>query len=101
MPNYATHRMNLAIAERYGVPQTREGPTVAGSEPVTAPDQHKPINRTALRIGAVTTIIAIVLMVAVGNHHGRVENYIGYTIAGIIALVMIGDEVLRRTGLRR
>ena len=93
--------MNATTAESYGGPQTREGPTVAGSEPVTAPDQHKPINRNALRLGAVMTIVVTVLMVAFGNHHGRVENYIGYAIAGIIALVMIGDEVLRRTGLRR
>ncbi|GAA2513786.1 hypothetical protein [Pilimelia columellifera] len=73
---------------------------MAGSEPVTAPDQHKPINRRALRAGGFMSIVVLVLMAAFGNHTGRVENYISYSIAGIIALVMILDEALRRRGLR-
>lgn len=67
---------------------------------MTSPDQHKPINRRAARIGAIATIIAIVAMAAFGNHEGRVEEFFSYGIAGLLALVLIGDEVLRRAGLR-
>ena len=73
---------------------------VAGSEPVTSPDQHKPINRKAARIGAILTIIAIVAMAAFGNHEGRVEEVFSYGIAALLALVLIVDAVLHRAGLR-
>jgi len=74
---------------------------VAGSEPVTSPDQHKPGNRRAARIGAVITIVAIVLMGAFGNHQGRVEEIFSYLTAALLAAVLIGDVALRRIGLRR
>jgi Protein of unknown function (DUF2631) len=73
---------------------------VAGSEPVTSPDQHKPGNRRAARIGGVVTIVVIVLMAAFGNHQGRTEELFSYGVAALIAAIMIGDEVLRRAGLR-
>ena len=73
---------------------------MAGSEPVTAPDQHKPGHRKAARIGAVLTIVAIVLMAAFGNHEGRVEEYISYAVAALLAAILIGDVALRRAGLR-
>jgi hypothetical protein len=68
---------------------------------VTSPDQHKPGGRRAARIGAVLTIVAIVLMAAFGNHEGRVEEIFSYGIAALIAAILIGDEALRRAGLRR
>jgi hypothetical protein len=69
---------------------------------VTSPDQHKPgISRRAARVGAVLTIIAIVTMAAFGNHQGRVEEFFSYGVAALIAAVLIGDEALRRTGLRK
>jgi hypothetical protein len=67
---------------------------------VTSPDQHKPGNRRAARIGAVITIVAIVLMAAFGNHQGRVEEFISYGVAALLAAILIGDEALRRRGLR-
>jgi hypothetical protein len=74
---------------------------VAGSEPVTSPDQHKPGNRRGARIGAVSTIVAIVLMGTFGNHEGNVEVIFSYLVAGLIAAVLIGDVALRRIGLRK
>jgi hypothetical protein len=74
---------------------------VAGSEPVTSPDQHEPGNRRGARIGAVITIVAIVLMATFGNHGGNVEVIFSYLVAGLIAAVLIGDVALRRIGLRK
>lgn len=78
----------------------REGPNVAGDEPVTAPDQHKPTNMKAARIGAVITIIALVAMALFGNHEGNVENIWLFGLAGLIAAILVGDWVLRKNGLR-
>jgi hypothetical protein len=72
---------------------------VAGSEPVTAPDQHKPGHRRAGRIGAVLTALALLAMLC-GNHQGNVENIFLITGAAILLLIVIGDVVLRRNGLR-
>jgi len=74
---------------------------VAGSEPVTSPDQHKPGNRRGARIGAVITIVAIVLMGTFGNHEGNVEVIFAYLVAGLLAAILIGDVALRRVGLRK
>jgi hypothetical protein len=74
---------------------------VAGSEPVTSPDQHKPGNRRGARIGAVITIVSIVLMGTFGNHEGNVELIFSYLVAGAIAAILIGDVALRRIGLRK
>lgn len=73
---------------------------MAGSEPVTSPDQHKPGNRKAARIGAVLSIVIIVLMAAFGNHQGRVEELFAYGVAALLAAILIIDEALRRAGLR-
>lgn len=82
----------------------REGPNVAADEPVTSPDQHKPTNPKAARIGGIFTIFALVAMALFGNHNasggGDVENAWLFTIAGVIAAILIGDWVLRRNGLR-
>jgi hypothetical protein len=67
---------------------------------VTSPDQHKPGHRRAARIGAVITIVVIVLMAAFGNHEGRVEEFISYAIAALLAAMLILDVALRRAGLR-
>jgi len=72
---------------------------VAGSEPVTSPDQHKPGNRRAGRIGAVVSAL-ILLSLIIGNHEGNTENVWLVVLAlGLLAIV-IGDAVLRRNGLR-
>ncbi|GAB3160636.1 hypothetical protein GCM10027290_66900 [Micromonospora sonneratiae] len=72
---------------------------MAGSEPVTSPDQRKPGNRKAGQIGAVVTA-ALLLLMMIGNHEGNVENIwlIGLAV-GLLGIVL-GDIVLRRNGLR-
>jgi hypothetical protein len=72
---------------------------VAGDEPVTSPDQHKPANMKLLRIGAVVTA-AILLVMVLGNHQGRIEDIFLVAMAGGLILMLIIDWVLRRNGLR-
>ena len=72
---------------------------MADSEPVVAPDQLKPGNRKAGRILGVLTIVALVAC-TFGNHEGNIENIFLYVMAASIAVVLIGDVVLRRAGLR-
>ncbi|MEH1128804.1 DUF2631 domain-containing protein [Micromonospora sp. CPCC 206061] len=72
---------------------------MAGSEPVTSPDQRKPGHRKAGRIGAVVTILALLSMLA-GNHTGRTEDIFLIIIAAGIAAILVGDVILRRNGLR-
>ena len=72
---------------------------MAGDEPVTSPDQHKPANMKMLRTGAVVTAVILVLMV-MGNHDGRIEDIFLVVVAGGLVLMLIIDWVLRRNGLR-
>ncbi|MCP3782608.1 MULTISPECIES: DUF2631 domain-containing protein [Micromonospora] len=73
---------------------------MAGSEPVTAPDQHKPGHRRSGRIGAVLSAAVLVLMALCGNHEGNVENIWLFGLAALLLAIVIGDAVLRRNGLR-
>ncbi|KOX14335.1 DUF2631 domain-containing protein [Micromonospora sp. NPDC000316] len=72
---------------------------MAGSEPVTSPDQHKPGHRKSGRIGAVVTALALLAMIC-GNHEGRVEDIWLVGLAALLLIIVIGDAVLRRNGLR-
>jgi hypothetical protein len=72
---------------------------VAGNEPVTSPDQRKPGHRKAGRIGAVVSIVALLLM-TIGNHEGRTEDLWLVGVAAGLAVALIFDTVLRRNGLR-
>ncbi|MEU5939279.1 DUF2631 domain-containing protein [Micromonospora sp. NPDC047548] len=72
---------------------------MAGSEPVTAPDQHKPGHRKAGRIGAVLSALALLAMLC-GNHEGRVEDIWLIGLALLLLAIVVGDVVLRRNGLR-
>ncbi|GAB3801435.1 DUF2631 domain-containing protein [Micromonospora zhanjiangensis] len=72
---------------------------MAGSEPVTSPDQHKPGHRKAGRIGAVVSAGMLLLMLC-GNHRGNVENIWLIGIAVALLVIVIGDVILRRNGLR-
>lgn len=73
---------------------------MAGDEPVTSPDQHRPIiSRRLARFGAVVTIAVLLLMV-VGNHDGNVENIFLIGIAALIFVMLVVDVVLRRSGLK-
>jgi hypothetical protein len=77
---------------------------VAGSEPVTSPDQRKPGHRRAGRIAGVISILVLVAM-AFGNHDdadsGFAEDLWLFATAGLLAAILIGDAVLRRNGLRQ
>jgi hypothetical protein len=72
---------------------------VAGNEPVTSPDQRKPVNLRRVRTAAVVSAILVALML-IGNHKGRVELVWLGAIAGGMVLLLIIDWVLRRNGLR-
>jgi hypothetical protein len=73
---------------------------VAGDEPVTSPDQHRPtVSKRLVRFGAVFTILALLAM-TIGNHGGNVENIFLIGIAALIALMLVIDFILRRSGLR-
>lgn len=73
---------------------------MAGSEPVTSPDQHKPGNRKAGRIGAILSAAALVAMMFNNNEvSGTAKLWLGGIAAFLVAAV-IGDAVLRRNGLR-
>ena len=78
---------------------------MAGNEPVTSPDQHKPTNVKAARIGGVTTIILLLLMLF-GNHHSdsqagllKVEDFWLIGVALLIAAMLVGDWLMRKNGL--
>jgi hypothetical protein len=66
---------------------------------VTSPDQHKPGATKSARIGAVIVILSL-LALTQGNHRGWVENWWLVGLAALLALVLIGDWVLRKNGLR-
>jgi ABC-type branched-subunit amino acid transport system permease subunit len=73
---------------------------VAGSEPVTSPDQHKPGHRKAGRIGAIVIALLLVAMIFRNNDvSGIAKLWLLGIAAGLVAIV-IGDAVLRRNGLR-
>jgi hypothetical protein len=77
---------------------------VAADEPVTSPDQHKPGPRRAARVGAIGTVVLLVMM-AFCAHGGVQEGRIGLLYLALIAVlivgVLVGDWVLRKNGLRR
>ena len=71
----------------------------AESDPVYSPDQLKPGNRKLAQRGAIGTAL-VMLLFYWGNHEGNTENiYIALFALGLIAVV-IGDVVLRRSGLK-
>jgi hypothetical protein len=74
--------------------------TVA-EEQVTAPDQRAPSNRGWARVIGIGSIIALLAMTRpFNNHTSATEDFFLLLTAGIIAMLLIGDVVLRRNGLR-
>jgi len=68
---------------------------------VTSPDQHRrTVSPRLAGLGAVVTIVALVLMAFFGNHEGGVEKVFLVGIAGLILLIIVIDFVLRKSGLR-
>jgi hypothetical protein len=72
---------------------------VAAEEPVTSPDQHKPGN-TKLARGAAVGVIVILLLMLCGNQRGHIEDIFLIVTAALIAMVLVGDWLLRKNGLR-
>ncbi len=76
----------------------------ANEEPVTAPDQHKPGPKRAARVGAVGTVV-VLIMLALCAHGGRQEGSVGFVylivIAALIVAALVGDWLLRKNGLKR
>jgi hypothetical protein len=71
----------------------------AEQDPVYAPDQLKPGNRKAARLGALGTAV-VLLMFFWGNHEGNTENiWLVVFAVGLVAAVVV-DVVLRRSGLK-
>jgi hypothetical protein len=73
---------------------------VAESEPITSPDQRKPINRKAGRIGAILTALILLAMMFNNNEVSGTAKIWLIGTAAILLAIVIGDEVLRRNGLR-
>ena len=71
----------------------------AEQDPVYAPDQLKPGNRRAARLGALGTA-AVILMFFWGNHEGNTENIFLIVFALGLVGIVIADTVLRRNGLK-
>lgn len=72
---------------------------MADSDEVTSPDQHKPTNVKAARIGAVL-IAAIVVAMLFGYPLTDMERIWLIAIAGLLVLILVGDWLLRKNGLR-
>lgn len=72
---------------------------MAGSEPVTSPDQHKPTPVKQAYIAGVVTIILLLLM-SIGTNITGEEKLWLFGFAGTLAFLIVGDAVLRRNGLR-
>ncbi len=76
---------------------------MAANEPVTSPDQHKPGPRRAARVGAIGTVV-VLIMLAFCAHGGSQEGQTGMLfvliVAGLIVAALILDWVLRKNGLK-
>jgi hypothetical protein len=98
-------RSTLAEADMSRCPRSTaaaehtEENTVA-DEPVTAPDQHKPGFEKAARIGAIVSIVILLLML-LGNHRGNIENIWLIATAAIMAFALVADHLMRKYGLKR
>ncbi len=67
---------------------------------VTAPDQHKPGYPKAARIGAVITIVSLLLML-LGNHTGKIEDLWLGASAALLTFMLVADYVMRKNGIKR
>lgn len=73
---------------------------MAGDDEVTSPDQHKPGNLRAARIGGVVTMLVLLSMLFGNNEISGTEKAWLIGMAGLIGAVLVGDWVLRKNGLR-
>ncbi|HEX2771990.1 MAG TPA: hypothetical protein VHN18_06115 [Micromonosporaceae bacterium] len=75
---------------------------MAGSEPVTSPDQRRPGHRRAGRVGAIVVAILLVAMAMISPNNdvsGITKLWLIGIALGLVGAV-VGDAVLRRNGLR-
>jgi hypothetical protein len=72
---------------------------MADNEPVIAPDQLKPGNAKAARVGAIFSVVVLLGML-IGNHEGNTENIFLILTAVLLLSTLVIDAVLRRNGLR-
>lgn len=93
-------RGRSGACQTYQHPIVRKDRKVAGSEPVTSPDQRKPGHRKAGQIGAIISAAALVLMMFNNNNVTGTERIWLGAIAASLVVAVIGDAVLRRNGLR-
>jgi hypothetical protein len=73
---------------------------VSGEEPVTSPDQHKPMVSPRLAWLGAFGGAGVMLLMLIGNHEGRVEDVFLVLFAGVMVLIPIVDFILRRNGLK-
>lgn len=73
---------------------------MAGNEPVTSPDQHRPtISNKLARLGAVASIL-ILLSLLIAGHPGWVEYVFLIGSAAVLAVILIADWLLGKNGLK-
>ena len=73
---------------------------MAEDEPVVAPDQFREGHPKLWRTLAIVSIVSLLLM-AIGNHEGHVEDLFLIGIAAFLALALVWDAVQRRYGVKR
>jgi Protein of unknown function (DUF2631) len=89
------------VARRHEGDVVHADDTHDAHEEVTSPDQHRrTISPRLAGLGAIGTVIALLLMAFFGNHEGGVEKIFLVGIAGLILLIIVVDIVLKKSGLR-
>ena len=73
---------------------------MAEDEPVVAPDQLREGHPKLWRWLAVASVVSLLLM-AIGNHEGHVEDLFLVGFAAFIAIALAWDTVQRRYGVKR
>ena len=67
---------------------------------MTSPDQRKPGHRKAGRFGAIFVALALVAMIFRNNEVSGTAKIWLIGIAVGLVLIVVGDSILRRNGLR-
>jgi hypothetical protein len=73
---------------------------IVADQPVIAPDQQKPGYGKPARVGAVISVVILLLMLA-GNHHGKVEDLWLVGSAAALVFLLVADRIMRKNGIKR